>query len=89
MVHKMAPNGRRFASYGSWKLDQLLNQQFWADLTFLYKSGFWQNFVMTSPKTWYTKIAVNKPSFLLVTHMICFDIQFDHYEFLKLGYSVG
>jgi hypothetical protein len=72
----MAPNGRRFASYGSWKLDQLLNQQFWADLTFLYKSGFWQNFVMASPETLYTKNAINELRFLLVAHTTCFDTRF-------------
>jgi hypothetical protein len=27
-------------SYGSRKLDRLLNQHFWADCTFLYKPGF-------------------------------------------------
>jgi hypothetical protein len=29
MVHQTAPNGQRFASYGSRKLDRSLNQHFW------------------------------------------------------------
>jgi hypothetical protein len=31
----------------------------------------------------YMKNVVNELSFLLVTHMTCFDIQFSHYGFLK------
>jgi hypothetical protein len=65
----------------------LLNQQFWADYTFLYKSGFWQNFTMTSPESLFTENVVNKLSFLLVTHMTYFDTQFGHYGFLKSGFS--
>jgi hypothetical protein len=81
MVHKMAPNGCRFVSYGSQKLDRLLNQQFWEDLTSLYKSVFWQNFTMTSLETLYMKNAINKLSFLLVTHTTCFDTRFDDMNF--------
>jgi hypothetical protein len=88
MVHQTAPNGYRFMSYGCWKLDRLLNQNFWADLTFLYKSGFWQIISMTSPETLYTKIFANELMFVPVTHTTCFDIRFDRYEFLKLGFSV-
>jgi hypothetical protein len=40
MLHKMAPNGRRFVGYGCRKLDRFAESEFWADLTFLYKSGF-------------------------------------------------
>jgi hypothetical protein len=55
----------------------------------MYKSSFWKNFALTSPETLYTKHAVNELSFLVVTHTTCFDIRFDRYEFLKLGFSVG
>jgi hypothetical protein len=41
MVYQTAPNGWGFASYGGRKLNQLLNQHFWADCTFLYKIDFW------------------------------------------------
>jgi hypothetical protein len=33
------------------------------------------------------KNVVNKVSFLLVTHMTCFDTRFGCYRFLKSGYS--
>jgi hypothetical protein len=58
-----------------------------ADHTFLYKTGFWQNFAITSLETSYTKDVTNKFSFLLVTHTTCFDIQFGCYGFLKSGFS--
>jgi hypothetical protein len=38
----------------------LLNQNFFTDLTFLYESGFWQNFAMTTLETLYMKNVVNK-----------------------------
>jgi hypothetical protein len=38
---------------------------------------------MTAPETLYTKNVVHKLTFLLVTYMPYFDIQFDNYEFLK------
>jgi hypothetical protein len=85
----MAPNGQRFASYSSRNLYQLLNQQFWADLTFLFKSGFSQTFSMTSPETLYTKSTINELSFLMVTHTTYFSRPFDRYEFLNSGFSVG
>jgi hypothetical protein len=44
---------------------------------------------MTSPETLYTKNVVNKLRFLLVSHMTCFDVRFDRYRFLKLGFSAG
>jgi hypothetical protein len=89
MVHKMAPNGQQFACYSCRKVDRLLNQNFWADWTFLHESGLWRNFVLTSPETLYMKDVVNEFSFLLVTHMTCFDIWFDCYGFLKSGFSAG
>jgi hypothetical protein len=55
-------------------------------LTFLL--GFWQNFVMTTPETLYTKNVINKLSFLLVTHMIGLDTWFDGYEFLNQDSSL-
>jgi hypothetical protein len=42
---------------------------------------------MTSPETSYTKNVSNELSFLLVTHMTCFDIWFGRYGFLKSGFS--
>jgi hypothetical protein len=42
---------------------------------------------MTSPKTLYTKDVVNKLSFLLVTHMTCFNKQVGCYAFLKSGFN--
>jgi hypothetical protein len=56
---------------------------FLADHTFLYKTGFWQNFSMTSLETSYTKNVTNERSFLLVTHMTRFDIQFGCYGFVN------
>jgi hypothetical protein len=42
---------------------------------------------MTSQETSYTKNVSNKFSFLLVTHMTCFDIRFGVYGVLKSGFS--
>jgi hypothetical protein len=42
---------------------------------------------MTSLETLYTKKVFNELNFLLVTHMTCFDIRFDRYEFLKSGFN--
>jgi hypothetical protein len=58
---------------------------FLADHTFLYKTGFWQNFAMTSPETSYMKNVTNELSFLLVTHMTHFEKR--RHRFLKSGYS--
>jgi hypothetical protein len=44
---------------------------------------------MTSQETLYMKIVVNELSFLLVTHVTCFDIRFGRYGFLKSGFSAG
>jgi hypothetical protein len=44
---------------------------------------------MTSPATLYTKNVVNELSFLLVTHMTCFDIWFGLYVTLKSCFSSG
>jgi hypothetical protein len=44
---------------------------------------------MTSPETLYTKDVANKLSFLLITHMTCFDIRFGRYRFFKSGFSAG
>jgi hypothetical protein len=76
-------------SYGCRKLNLLLNQNFWVDLTFLYKSDFWQKNSMSSPDTLYTKIVANELSFLPVTHTTCFGIRFDRYEFFKSGFNIG
>jgi hypothetical protein len=58
-------------------------------VTFLYESGFWQKFAMTTPETLYTKNVINKLRFLLVTHTTCFHTRLDRYEFLKSGFIVG
>jgi hypothetical protein len=42
---------------------------------------------MTSSETLYTKNAVNKLSFLLVTHTAYSDTRFGRYRFLKSGYG--
>jgi hypothetical protein len=42
---------------------------------------------VTSPETLYKKDVANKLIFLLVTNMICFDIRFCRYGFLKSGFS--
>jgi hypothetical protein len=76
-------------SYGCQKLDQLLNQEFWSDLTFPDKSGFWRNFTTTSPETLYMKDVINELIFLLVTHTTYFDIRFDRYDFLNKGFTAG
>jgi hypothetical protein len=43
------------------------------------------NFSMTSPETLNIKFAINKLSFLLITHMVNSDARFDSYGILKLG----
>jgi hypothetical protein len=43
----------------------------------------WQKFAIATPETLYTKNAVNQHSFVLVTHMACFDTRFGRYGFLK------
>jgi hypothetical protein len=76
-------------SYGYRKLDRLLNQEFWTDLTFPDKSGFWRNFSMTSPETSYIKDVDNELIFLLVSHTTYFNIWFGCYVFLKSGFTAG
>jgi hypothetical protein len=56
-------------------------------LTFWHKSGFWQNFAMTSVETLYTKNAANELSFMLVTHTPNSDTWFCRYGFLKSSYG--
>jgi hypothetical protein len=60
-----------------------------ADLTLMYKTGFWRNSAMTSPATSYTKNVANKLSFLLITPTIRFDIRFGCYGVLKSCFSSG
>jgi hypothetical protein len=40
---------------------------------------------MTTPETLNTKLAANELSFLLVTHAVYYDAQFDSYGILKSG----
>jgi hypothetical protein len=44
---------------------------------------------MTSPKTLNTKVAANKLSFPLVTHMVYSDAWFDSYGILNSGWGGG
>jgi hypothetical protein len=44
---------------------------------------------MTSQETLYMKIVINELSFLLVTHVTCFDIRFGRYGFLKSVFCAG
>jgi hypothetical protein len=44
---------------------------------------------MIYPETLYTKNIINELSFLLVTHMTCFNKRFSRYGFLKSGFSAG
>jgi hypothetical protein len=60
---------------------------FLADHTNLHKTGFWQNFAITSPETSHTKNVANELRFLLVTHMTHFDIRFGCYSILKSCFS--
>jgi hypothetical protein len=62
---------------------------FLADPTFLYKTGSWRNFALTSPETSHMKNIANKLSFLLVTHTIHFDIWFGRYGILNSCFSSG
>jgi hypothetical protein len=62
---------------------------FLADHTYLYKTGLWQNFSMTSPEYSHTKNVANKLSFPLVTHTTHFGIGFGHYGNWKLCFSSG
>jgi hypothetical protein len=62
---------------------------FLADHTYLYKTGFWRNFAMTSPKTLHMKNVANELSFPLVTHMTHFDIRFGRYGISKSCFSSG
>jgi hypothetical protein len=56
-------------------------------LTFRHKSGFLQNFAMTSPETLYTKNAINEHSIMPVTHMAYSKTWFGRYGFLNSGYG--
>jgi hypothetical protein len=85
MVNNTSTNGWRFTSYGCRKLNRSAETEIWADYTFQHKSGIWQNFVMTSPETLNTKIAVNELSFLMVTHMAHSNAWFDSYGVWKSG----
>jgi hypothetical protein len=60
---------------------------FLANHTFLYKTGFWQNFAMTSSEILYMKDVANELSFLMVTNMTCFDIRCGRYGFLNSCFS--
>jgi hypothetical protein len=62
---------------------------FLIDHTYLYNTGFWQNFFMTFLETPHTKNVPNELSFLLVTHMTHFHKRFGCYGILKSCFSSG
>jgi hypothetical protein len=66
-------------------LTGLAELEIWVDCTFRHKSRIWWNFAMTTPETLNTKLAANELSFLLVTHAVYYDAQFDSYGILKSG----
>jgi hypothetical protein len=74
-------------SYDCRKLDRFAESEFWADLTFQSKLGFWQNFAMTFPEILNTKVSFNKLRFPLVTHMAYSDARFESYGILNLGWG--
>jgi hypothetical protein len=86
MVCNMTPSGWRFLSYDCQKLDRSAETEIRADYTSRHKSGIWQNFTMTTPKTLNMKIAINKLSFPLVVDS---DAGFDNYGILKSGRGAG
>jgi hypothetical protein len=62
---------------------------FLADHAYLYETGFWRNFAMTSPETSHIKNVANGLSFPLVTHTTHFAIRLSRYGILKLCCSSG
>jgi hypothetical protein len=60
---------------------------FLADHTYIYKTCFWRNFVMTSPETSHTKNVTNELIFPLVTDTAHFNIRFGCYGILKSCFS--
>jgi hypothetical protein len=62
---------------------------FLSDHTYLYTTGFWWNFSMTSLETSHTKNVTNEVSFPLVTHTTHFGIRFGRYGILNLCFSSG
>jgi hypothetical protein len=62
---------------------------FLSDHTYLYKTGFWQNFAMTFLETSHTKNVANELSFPLVTQMTHFDKRLGRYGILNSCFSSG
>jgi hypothetical protein len=87
MVCYPTPNGQRLPSYGYQNLAGLLKSKLWTGLTFRHDFVSWQNFTMTTLKTPNTEIVINYLSFLWVTHMVSSDVQFNSYEFSKIGHG--
>jgi hypothetical protein len=79
----------RLAIYELRKWETRLDAEttFLADHTFLYKTGSWQKFAMTSPETSPMKNVTNELSFPLVTHTTHFNIRFGRYGILKSCFS--
>jgi hypothetical protein len=75
MVHKTAPNGRRFVCYGSRNPNRLLTQNILCSLDLPLRIRLLAKFHHDHPETLYTKNVVNELSFLLIVHMTRFDIQ--------------
>jgi hypothetical protein len=62
---------------------------FLADHNYMYNTGCWQNFAMTSPETLHTEKFTNELSLPLVTHTTHLDIRFGRYGILKSCFSSG
>jgi hypothetical protein len=84
-VHHTAPIGWRFTSYDCRKLDRSAETEIWADYTFWYKSGFWQNLAMTIIETLNMKNSANELSFPLVTYTTNSNARFGNYGLLMSG----
>jgi hypothetical protein len=90
MVHYPTPNGQRFTSYGYRKKTRLLNSgKFGQTWPFGTNQDFDEISAWPPQKFCIRKNVVNELSFLLVTYMTCFDIQFGHYGILMSGFSAG
>jgi hypothetical protein len=74
-------------SYGCRNLDWFAESGNLGRLHLLARIRFLAKFCRDLPETLYMKNSVNKLSFLLVTHMTCFDTWFGRYRFFKSGYS--
>jgi hypothetical protein len=85
MVHKSAPNGRRYTSYGCRKIDRFAESEVLDRLHLSAQVRILITFAITSPETLNTKVSINELTFLLVTHTVHSNARFDSYGVLKSG----